>query len=235
MQLKHSFTVPATVDAVWPTLIDLESVAQCFPGAMLTSADDESFEGVVEVKIGPIKLAYKGSGRFLERDPERHQAVLEARGRDRRGNGSARVLATLTMAPAGTDSTEVVVVTELNITGKPAQFGRGVMQDVSDKLLSQFAERLEGRLFQADQERLAQVGTNRLSQPPVVSQEMFSESAMPAADVLDVGGALLPVIARRYGLRALGGVLGLVLLAVFVKSGWRRVDSGRAAVCRIPA
>jgi uncharacterized protein len=111
----------------------------------VTSVDDETFSGSVKVKLGPIALVYNGSGTFREKDEAAHRFVVEAKGKDKRGNGTAGANVTLTMADAG-GSTDVEVVTDLSITGKPAQFGRGVMQDVSDKLLGQFVACLEQRL-----------------------------------------------------------------------------------------
>lgn len=145
MDLEHSFTVNAPIDTAWSTMMDIEGVAECFPGAVVTSAEGDSFEGTVKVKLGPIALVYKGSGSFVERDDAAHRAVIDAKGKDKRGNGTAGATVTMSMEQVGTD-TRVQVVTDLNVTGKPAQFGRGVMQDVSDKLLGQFVDCLAGKL-----------------------------------------------------------------------------------------
>lgn len=144
MDLEHSFTVDAPVDTVWSTMMDIEGVAECFPGATVTSVEDDSFSGTCKVKLGPIALVYKGSGSFVERDDSGHRAVIDAKGKDKRGNGTAGATVTMTMAAEGS-GTRVQVVTDLNVTGKPAQFGRGVMQDVSDKLLGQFVDCLAGK------------------------------------------------------------------------------------------
>jgi carbon monoxide dehydrogenase subunit G len=146
VELIHEFTVPASVDDAWAAFNDLERIAPCFPGAALTSYDGESFEGVVKVKLGPISLQYTGTGRFAERDEGAHRAVVEAKGKDKRGNGTAAARITATLASVGDAATAVTVKTDLNITGRPAQFGRGVMQDVSDRLLGQFASCLETKL-----------------------------------------------------------------------------------------
>jgi carbon monoxide dehydrogenase subunit G len=120
-------------------------VAECFPGAQVTSAEGDSFSGTVKVKLGPIALVYGGSGTFVEKDDSAHRFVVDAKGKDKRGNGTAGAKVTLTMT-AVSSGTEVEVLTDLAVTGKPAQFGRGVMQDVSDKLLGQFVACLEQRL-----------------------------------------------------------------------------------------
>src|SRR5688572_30522232 len=145
MELSHRFTVPIGVEETWGHFNDIASVAECFPGAQVTEADEESFSGSVKVKLGPIALLYNGSGTFVEKDAEAHRFVVDAKGKDKRGNGTAGAKVTVSMAEAG-GSTDVSVETDLAITGKPAQFGRGVMQDVSDKLLGQFVDCLEARL-----------------------------------------------------------------------------------------
>ncbi|WEV77915.1 SRPBCC family protein [Janibacter cremeus] len=145
MDLEHQFSVTAPIDTAWATMMDIEGVAECFPGAALTAADGDSFEGTVKVKLGPIAMVYKGSGAFVERDDGAHRAVIEAKGRDKRGNGTAGATVTMSMVESGSE-TSVTVVTDLNVTGKPAQFGRGVMQDVSDKLLGQFVDCLSTKV-----------------------------------------------------------------------------------------
>ena len=142
MELTHDFTVPASVDDAWATFMDLERVGSCFPGATVTSVDESGFAGTVKVKLGPIALQYAGTGQFLERDDAAHRAVIEAKGKDKRGNGTAGATVTVQLAPSG-EGTRIDVTTDLSITGKPAQFGRGVMQDVSDKLLQQFVACIE--------------------------------------------------------------------------------------------
>jgi len=145
MDLEHSFTVPVGVDHAWAHFQDIASVAECFPGAQVTDTEGETFHGSVKVKLGPIALVYNGSGTFTEKDETAHRFVVDAKGKDKRGNGTAGATVTLTM-DGGADSTDVNVHTDLAITGKPAQFGRGVMQDVSDKLLGQFVACLEQRM-----------------------------------------------------------------------------------------
>lgn len=144
MDLTHTFTVPTPIEETWAKFQDIASLAECFPGAQVTSVEGDSFQGTVKVKLGPIALVYAGSGTFVTKDEAAHKLVVEAKGRDKRGNGTAGATATLTMAEDG-GGTSVEVLTDLSITGKPAQFGRGVMQDVSDKLLGQFVQCLEQR------------------------------------------------------------------------------------------
>ena len=146
MQLEHSFTVPVPVDDAWKVLLDIEQIAPCMPGAVLDSVDGDDFTGRVKVKLGPISLTYKGKASFVKRDEATHTAVIDAAGKDQRGNGTAAATVTATLTAEGDSSTRVDVRTDLNITGKPAQFGRGVMVDVGNKLIGQFASCVEGKL-----------------------------------------------------------------------------------------
>ncbi|MFC5137811.1 SRPBCC family protein [Actinomycetospora rhizophila] len=138
MKLENEFTVPVDIDTVFDALNDPEKVTPCFPGATLDSHEGDDFTGTVKVKLGPISMTYKGKGTFVERDKTNHKVVVDAQGRDSRGNGTASAKATLTMTDEG-GKTKVNVLTEMQVTGKPAQFGRGVMSDVGDKILGQFA------------------------------------------------------------------------------------------------
>ena len=151
MELHHRFTVPAGVEETWAHFNDIQGVAGCFPGATVTEADAESFTGTVKVKLGPIALVYNGSGTFVEKDEAGRRMVIDAKGKDKRGNGTAGATVTATMTESGPDSTDVEVSTDLNITGKAAQFGRGnVIKDVSDKLLGQFVSCLEQQVGSGD-------------------------------------------------------------------------------------
>lgn len=146
MQLEHSFSVPVGIDEAWKVLLDIKRIGPCMPGASIDSVDGDDFTGSVKVKLGPINLTYKGKASFVEKDEAAHRAVIDARGRDARGNGTAAAKVTATLADAGGSSTTVLVNTDLDITGKPAQFGRGVMVDVGNKLIGQFADRLAAQL-----------------------------------------------------------------------------------------
>ena len=146
MQLENTFTVPAGIDEAWAAFNDPRRVAPCFPGATLDSYEDDSFTGTVKVKLGPISLTYKGKGTFVERDDEAHKVVIEASGRDSRGNGTASATVTGTLTADGDTQTTVKMVTDMTVTGRPAQFGRGVMADVSDKIVGQFSSCLANKL-----------------------------------------------------------------------------------------
>ncbi|UQX90231.1 SRPBCC domain-containing protein [Jatrophihabitans telluris] len=146
MQLEHAFTVPVPPAEAWTALMDIERVAGCMPGAVLESVDGDEFTGSVKVRLGPIGLTYKGKASFTEKDERGRRAVIVAQGRDARGNGTASATVTATLLDQDGGGTRVTVATDLNITGKPAQFGRGVMADVGNKLIGQFADCLADKL-----------------------------------------------------------------------------------------
>ncbi|MEA3075724.1 MAG: uncharacterized protein QOF60_632, partial [Actinomycetota bacterium] len=151
MELTNEFRVGVPVDEAWSVLTDVERIAPCLPGAELQEVEGDEYRGVVKVKVGPITAQYKGKATFLSKDDAAHVAVLKAEGRDTRGQGNASATITATLVPSGS-GTEVKVVTDLTITGKVAQFGRGVLVDVSGKLLTQFVECLEHDLLAAKHE-----------------------------------------------------------------------------------
>jgi len=146
VDLNHTFTVPASVADTWQTFEDIESVAGCFPGATVTEVEGSDFKGTCKVKLGPIALVYAGSGTFLEKDESAGRFVIEAKGKDKRGNGTAGATVTATFAEEAPEATRVDVHTDLAITGKPAQFGRGVIEDISNKLLQQFVTCLQDKV-----------------------------------------------------------------------------------------
>jgi carbon monoxide dehydrogenase subunit G len=142
VELTNDFRVGVPVEQAWEVLTDVERIAPCLPGAQLQEIEGDEYRGVVKVKVGPITAQYKGTASFIERDDVAHKAVLKASGRETRGQGNASATITATLVPDG-DGTAVTIVTDLTITGKVAQFGRGVMADVSSALLGQFVEQLE--------------------------------------------------------------------------------------------
>jgi carbon monoxide dehydrogenase subunit G len=150
MKLEHEFTVAAPIDTVWQALLDPERVAPCFPGAKITSASGDEFAGIVKVRLGPISLQYRGSGRFTGTDEAAHRTVIEASGSASGGQGTAAAKVQATLVGNG-QGTKVSVITDLTITGKPAQFGRGLIEDVGKKIIGQFADCLSKSLGSADQ------------------------------------------------------------------------------------
>ena len=232
MDLTHTFTVPVDRNTAWAAFQDIASVAECFPGAAVTSAEGDTFEGTCKVKLGPVALQYSGSGAFLERDAEQYRMLLEAKGRDKRGNGTAGAKVTTTFHEDAPGSTRVDVVTDLQITGKPAQFGRGVMQDVSDKLLGQFVDCLKARIgpppgppaapapdtadstaTDAVEEPAAGTAPDDAPSPwPAPQPAASTAAAAGGQDALDLGATVLPVLLRTYGKQLAGVLLVLLLL-----------------------
>lgn len=197
MELTHEFTVPAAIDTAWRTFMDLERVGSCFPGAVVTSVTDDGFTGTVKVKLGPIAMQYAGSGKFVERDDTAYRAVIEAKGKDKRGNGTAGATVTILLTEAaGGSGTKVDVATDLAVTGKPAQFGRGVMQDVSDKLLQQFVQCIEGQFADSAAAEPAAAGEAAVAaQAPAesaVAQPPAGGSPVSTAGVADAQAAASP-------------------------------------------
>lgn len=205
MRLEHTFTVPVPVDEAWRVLLDLPRVAPCLPGATLSEVDGDEFTGTVKVKLGPIALTYNGKGRFVERDEAAHRVVIEASGRDARAAGTAAATVTATLADRGA-TTQVDVTTDLTVTGKPAQFGRGMLADVSGKLIGQFAECL----------------ASELSAPAPASVEAGVAAPAPVEaepiDLVRLGGSSRTV--RRYGVLALA--VAAVTAVVWVVDRFRR-------------
>ncbi|GAA3713311.1 SRPBCC family protein [Streptomyces tremellae] len=145
MKIENAFAVSVPVDRAWEALTDLEGLAPCMPGAQLTGVEGDVYKGKVKVKVGPVISQFAGTAHFVEKDEAAHHAVVSAKGKDSRGAGNASATIDLQLTPEG-DSTAVAVLTDLNITGKLAQFGSGMIKEISEKLLGQFVRNLEERL-----------------------------------------------------------------------------------------
>lgn len=204
MHLQHSFTVPSSVDESWRVLRDIERVGPCMPGATIEEVDGEEFSGQVKVKVGPMQVSYRGRAAFTEVDEERHRAVIEAKGQETKGAGTAN--ATVTAELVDRDGrTQVTVFTDLAITGKPAQFGRGVISDVGGKLLQQFADCLAEQLSGQPPEAAPAAASDRGREPEGGSQidlldivrGPLLKRALPAAAVLVVLAGVAWLARRR--------------------------------------
>ncbi|WP_125612550.1 SRPBCC family protein [Specibacter cremeus] len=239
MELKHHFVVPSSLEDTWHSFNQLEDIAPCFPGATLTSVSGDQFTGTVKVKLGPIAMIYTGTGEFLERNEDSHTVVIAATGKDKRGNGTAGATVTAVLAPDG-EGTSVDVTTDMNVTGKPAQFGRGVIQDISDKLLAQFVQCVIGKAAggEAQQDtgmsheapRDAEVPGSAEAPGdagPATTGPAAAASSAPAAKpaaqavpaaALDLGSTMWPVLVRRFG----PAILGAAVLALVVWLARRR-------------
>jgi carbon monoxide dehydrogenase subunit G len=224
MELTNEFRVDADPATTWKVLTDLERIAPCMPGAQLQEVEGDEYRGIVKVKVGPITAQYKGAATFVEQDEAAHRAVLKADGRETRGQGNASATITATLAPDG-DGTAVTVVTDLTITGKVAQFGRGVIADVSAKLLNQFVEQLESTVLSGGgaPAAAATAPVENLPPPPTEAAAPAAAPEKPAVrkiesaeaqpvDLLDAAGS--PVakrIAPILAVVALGWLLRVLL------------------------
>ncbi|MFM8848251.1 MAG: SRPBCC family protein [Actinomycetota bacterium] len=220
MDLNHSITVNQPIAETWKILTDLERIAPCLPGAQLQEIDGDVYKGVVKIKVGPIVAQFKGEAQFAERDDTNFKATLKASGRDTggKGNASATITAQLTSLTATT--TECSVVTDLAITGKVAQFGRGAMTDISEKLIAQFADNLNTLIDAGDPIADAAGSSAPSDASPVADTELPKVRKIegPAAEPLNLqdvaGGAMMK--------RILPVLAGLAALGVFLKRVFSR-------------
>lgn len=198
MDLQNSFVVPSDIDTAWKTLQDVEGLAPCMPGATLTSHDGDEFTGSVKVKLGPVSMTFAGEARFLSKDEETHTVVIEGAGKETKGTGTAKGVVTAVLVEEAPDRTRVDVTTEFTVTGKAAQFGRGVMQDVAGRIVDQFSANLAARMTAAGSPEAGDA-----------SSDATAPRALPKAadsiDLLETAGA--PVLKR-----AIPIVVGLVVV-----------------------
>jgi uncharacterized protein len=206
MEMTNQFSVAAPPDKAWAVLTDIERIAPCLPGAELKDVKGDEYHGVVKIKVGPITAQYAGTATMVERDDTARRAVLRAEGRDTRGQGNASATVTATLQPEG-DGTLVTVATDLQITGKVAQFGRGVLADVSAKLMDQFAANLQKDVLSSEEAAPAASGNGSTVSTP--------KPRPPAEPVNLVATAGAPVAKR-----ALPVVGTIVFLALLFR--WRR-------------
>ncbi|MFD1931444.1 MULTISPECIES: SRPBCC family protein [Nonomuraea] len=216
MRFEHEFTVPVPVEQAWAALLDVERVAPCLPGATLDIVEGEEFTGRMKVKVGPITVTYRGTARFEDVDKDAYALTLSASGKEARGSGTANAAVTARLAPSE-GATTVKVETTFNVTGRPAQFGRGVMAEVGAKLIDTFAANLSALLGepQGEERHLAAVpeieeeadvrpsGTLRTSRTP-------DEEAL---DLLEIAGA--PLLKRIAPIA--GAIAGIVLLVWLIR------------------
>jgi carbon monoxide dehydrogenase subunit G len=230
MQLEHTFTVPVPVDEAWKVLLDLPRIAPCMPGATLTGVDGETFTGTVKVKLGPVALTYQGKGHFVVRDQDARRVVIQASGKDSRSAGTASATVAGLLTDEG-GTTRVDVTTDLTVTGRPAQFGRGVIADVGAKLIGQFADCLAGTLTAGPSSAPApapEVTPEPAAGPGVPARvteaatEFAQRPTAPAAHPID----LIKVAGSTAAVRRLGGYALAVALVVALV-GWAIRRLGR--------
>ena len=210
MELSNEFTVDAPVDQTWAVLTDLERIAPCMPGARLTEVEGDEYRGNIKIKVGPITAQYKGAATFVSCDESSHTAVLKAEGRDTRGQGNASANITATLLPAGA-GTKVTVNTDLTITGKVAQMGRGVLADVSAKLLDQFVDSLERDVLAGATPSTPAAEPQKTADAPPMAEPTVRKIDSPEAkpiDLLSTTGA--PMVKR------VGPVVGVLVVLLWL-------------------
>ncbi|MGW1807283.1 SRPBCC family protein [Streptomyces sp. NPDC002078] len=181
MELHHEFTVPVPVDDAWHALLDIERVAPCLPGAVVEDYDGKTVTGSVKVKVGPVTVAYRGTAVFEEQDEAAHRMVLVASGRETRGQGTARATVTGTLTERDGGGTAVSVRTDLTVTGRPAQFGRGVLAEVGDRLVGQFATCLADRLSEPAPTAAAEEQPQLWEEPEPKPLDLLRTAGLPVA------------------------------------------------------
>ena len=233
MEITNSFTVDVPIDEAWVLLTDLEGIAPCLPGAKLTGVEDEVYSGGIKIKVGPVTSEYKGSAEFVERDEVHYKCVINGKGRDTRGAGNAQALITAQMVAEGAEKTRIDIVTDLKVSGKVAQFGRGVMQDVSTKLLGQFADCLEKKIDgmnEPESVEPATVASGAAATAAAAGDAAAPQHASPSDsskedEVLDLGDIGLGSVVAKQAAPAVGALAALFLLFKLIS----KVKGGRSA------
>jgi carbon monoxide dehydrogenase subunit G len=207
VELNNEFRVAVPTAKTWEFLTDVERVAPCLPGATLLSVDGDEFTGAVKVKVGPITVSYKGEAAFQEKDAAAQRMVLKANGKETRGNGNAAALVTAQLKDEG-DATSVVITTDLTISGKAAQFGRGVLADVATNLIGQFAKRLEAELLGGSTPTAAATATTAAAAPTAAQADAGDSVDLLKVVALPLAKRFAPVMAGVAAGAAIGFLLG---------------------------
>jgi carbon monoxide dehydrogenase subunit G len=228
MELRNTFTVAEPIDRAWAVITDLERVAPCLPGAALLGVDGEDYRGAVKVKVGPVTARYEGVAQFAQRDDDTHHAVLRAEGRDVRGQGNAAATIDLQLNPQG-NGTEVVVVTDLELAGRVAQFGRGVIADVSGKLIGQFARRLEEEMCREPGQGSETTGAGAGVAAASTAMRSRSVDDVEPLDLMATGGGAALTLLKQQAIPLGAGLVGLLLGWLLARVG-RRSTTGAMPV-----
>ena len=233
MKLHNEFTVPVGVEQAWEVLLDLERVAPCLPGAALEGAVGPEFKGHMTIKLGPVRSRYEGTVRIEQADAEAHRAVMRAQARDDRGGGTAAATISTEMRAVG-EGTRVAVETDIQISGPAAQFGRGVMQDVSSKLIGRFADCLAEEMAGDGATGALALGTNEATPAEAdAGPDATTGATAPAVDWAAAAIAPAPTRLGGYDETPVGrlptGPAGDSALAAAAASAERAVPRARAA------
>ena len=215
MKLENSFTVAAPIDETWETLLDIERVAKCLPGAQIEPGDEDGvYRGAMKVKLGPMTVDYRGTARLQDVDADTHTASIAVQAREAKGQGTAAAVIRNQLEPQN-GGTRVVATTDLKITGRQAQFGRGIMEDVASTMMGEFAKRLESEIGSGS----ARAGDGGATAAPPAPEagEPQDQGRLEEPEALDVGNVLVRTPTVRYA-----GIAGLALLLALALMGLRR-------------
>ncbi|MGH1505059.1 MAG: SRPBCC family protein [Acidimicrobiales bacterium] len=210
MKLEQEFTVPLPVEEAWEVLTDIPRIAPCMPGAQLTGSDGDVHEGRVKIKVGPVTADYGGTATFVEKDPATRHIVINAKGRDKRGSGNAQAMITADMTPQG-DSTHVRIETDLKIAGKVAQFGKGVIGDVSARLIGEFVNCLEHKLAAGDEPEPTQEAVAEEAVAGAATNGAAPKAPAPEPEAIDLMDAAGGAMAKRLAPLVIAALLLLLL------------------------
>lgn len=230
MKLENSFTVAAPIDQTWETLLDIERVASCLPGAKIEPSDEDGvFKGAMKIKLGPMTVDYRGTAKFQDVDEDTHTASIAVQAREAKGQGTAAAVISNQLEPTD-GGTRVVATTDLKITGRQAQFGRGIMEDVASSMMGEFSKRLETEIQSgpATAKQPAAATGNGSGQPASTGAQSAPSSAGGTADAdepeaLDLGNVLAQTQMARYGGIAAGVLVVLGLVTVLLRGRGRRL------------
>ena len=229
--ITNEVTVNRPIDEAWAVLCDVERIAPCLPGAQLQEIEDETFRGVVKIKLGAVNANFKGEAKFVERDDTNYKAVLSASGRDTGGRGNASADVTAEATALSPTSTRCTVTAELHISGKVAQFGRGIMGDVSKKLMDQFSSNLNTML---DEQPTTETGSSESATETPANESSASDGSDntqsddtggadrprvrkiegPAAEPIDVAGLAGPAVLKRF----IPVVIGVIVVVLLIRA-----------------
>jgi carbon monoxide dehydrogenase subunit G len=229
MKLENEFSVAASIEDTWGTLLDIERVARCLPGATIEAGDEDGvYHGAMKMKLGPMNVQYKGTAKLQDVDEDTHTASIAVQAREAKGQGTAAAIISNHLEQVN-GKTRVVAVTDLKITGRQAQFGRGIMEDVATSMMKQFATRLEEEIQSGGGAK-----AEKPAEPAASSASSASSGPAPGAppasalrsdddDVLDVGNVLANTQMIRYAGIAGGAILLLLAIFALISGRKRRI------------
>jgi carbon monoxide dehydrogenase subunit G len=226
MKLENEFSVAASIEDTWGTLLDIERVARCLPGATIEAGDEDGvYHGAMKMKLGPMNVQYKGTAKLQDVDEDTHTASIAVQAREAKGQGTAAAIISNHLEQVN-GKTRVVAVTDLKITGRQAQFGRGIMEDVATSMMKQFATRLEEEIQSgggAKAEKPAEPAASSASSGPAPGAPPASALRSDDDDVLDVGNVLANTQMIRYAGIAGGAILLLLAIFALISGRKRRI------------